>query len=149
MSGILYKSYLGDNMERILGLDIGEKRIGVALSDLLGLTAQGLATINRVGKKKDFDEIGKIIAEYDIKKVVVGLPLNMDGSMGESCEMVRNFAEKIKNKFNVEIIYIDERLSTVSATKVLLEANVRRENRKHVVDKIAASYILQSYLDRK
>jgi putative Holliday junction resolvase len=136
-------------MERIIGLDVGEKRIGVALSDLLGLTAQGLITIDRVGKKKDFDEIGKIIEEYNIKKVVVGLPLNMDGSMGESCEKVKKFAEKVKNKFNVEIIYVDERLSTVSATRVLLEANVRRVNRKHVVDKVAASYILQSYLDRK
>lgn len=136
-------------MERIIGLDVGEKRIGVALSDLLGLTAQGLKTIDRVGKKNDFDEIGKIIEEYNIKKVVVGLPLNMDGSMGESCEKVKKFAEKVKNKFNVEIIYVDERLSTVSATRVLLEANVRRGNRKHVVDKVAASYILQSYLDRK
>ncbi|HOK63189.1 MAG TPA: Holliday junction resolvase RuvX [Soehngenia sp.] len=136
-------------MEKIIGLDIGQKRIGVAVSDSLGLTAQGLITINRVGKKKDLDEIGQIIEQYDIKKVVVGLPLNMDGSMGESCEMVKKFAEKVKNKFNVEIIYVDERLSTVSATRVLLEANVSRENRKHVVDKVAASYILQSYLDRK
>ncbi|MBC7087227.1 MAG: Holliday junction resolvase RuvX [Tissierellales bacterium] len=136
-------------MERILGLDIGEKRIGVALSDPLAMTAQGFKTINRVSMKKDIEEIEKIINDYEIKKIVVGLPLNMDGSIGDSCEIVKKFSEKLRNKFNLEIIYIDERLTTVSATRVLLEADVKRKNRKNVVDKIAASYILQSYLDKK
>jgi len=136
-------------MERILGLDIGEKRIGVALSDPLAMTAQGFKTINRVSIKKDIEEIEKIINDYEIKKIVVGLPLNMDGSIGDSCEIVKKFSEKLRNKFNLEIIYIDERLTTVSATRVLLEADVKRKNRKNVVDKIAASYILQSYLDKK
>ncbi|MDF5581176.1 Holliday junction resolvase RuvX, partial [Vibrio parahaemolyticus] len=87
--------------------------------------------------------------DYEIKKIVVGLQLNMDGSIGDSCEIVKKFSEKLRNKFNLEIIYIDERLTTVSATRVLLEADVKRKNRKNVVDKIAASYILQSYLDKK
>ena len=136
-------------MERILGLDVGDKYIGVALSDLLQLTAQGLTTIKRESKVKDFGAIEDIINEYGIKKVVVGLPKNMNGTMGPQSEKVIKFAEKIKNKFKIDIIYIDERLTTVSAERVLIESDVRRENRKKVIDKIAASYILQTYLDRK
>lgn len=136
-------------MERILGLDVGDKYIGVALSDLLQLTAQGLTTIKRESKVKDFGAIEDIINEYGIKKVVVGLPKNMNGTMGPQSEKVIKFAEKVKNKFKIEIIYIDERLTTVSAERILIESDVRRENRKKVIDKIAASYILQTYLDRK
>ena len=136
-------------MERILGLDVGDKTIGVAVSDLLQYTAQGLMTIKRESKVKDLKAIEDLLIEYDAKKVVVGLPKNMNGSIGPQCEKVIKFAEKIKNKFKIEIIYIDERLTTVSAERILIESDVRRENRKKVIDKIAASYILQSYLDRK
>lgn len=136
-------------MERILGLDVGDKTIGVAVSDLLQYTAQGLMTIQRESKVKDLKAIEDLLIEYDAKKVVVGLPKNMNGSIGPQCEKVIKFAEKIKNKFKIEIIYIDERLTTVSAERILIESDVRRENRKKVIDKIAASYILQSYLDRK
>ena len=136
-------------MERILGLDVGDKYIGVAVSDLLQFTAQGLTTIKRESKVKDFKIIEDLINEYNIKKVVVGLPKNMNGTMGPQSEKVIKFAEKIKNKFKIDIIYIDERLTTVSAERILIESEVRRENRKKVIDKIAASYILQIYLDRK
>ncbi len=136
-------------MERILGLDVGDKYIGVAVSDLLQFTAQGLTTIKRESKEKDFKAIENLLNEYQIKKVVVGLPKNMNGSMGPQSEKVIKFAEKIKNKFNIDLIYIDERLTTVSAERILIESEVRRENRKKVIDKIAASYILQTYLDRK
>ncbi len=136
-------------MERVLGLDVGDKYIGVAVSDLLQMTAQGLTTIKRESKVNDFKAIEDLINEYGIKKVVVGLPKNMNGTMGPQSEKVMKFAEKIKNKFKIDIIYIDERLTTVSAERVLIESEVRRENRKKVIDKIAASYILQMYLDRK
>lgn len=136
-------------MERILGLDIGEKRIGVAVSDPLGYTAQGVKTIHRESKIKDMKEIEDLLIQYEIKKVVVGMPKNMNGSIGPSGEMVKKVAEKIKNKFNIELIYVDERLSTVSAERILIEGDVRRENRKKVIDMVAATYILQTYLDTK
>lgn len=136
-------------MERILGLDIGEKRIGVAVSDPLGYTAQGVKTIHRESKIKDMKEIEDLLIQYEIKKVVVGMPKNMNGTIGPSGEMVKKVAEKIKNKFNIELIYVDERLSTVSAERILIEGDVRRENRKKVIDMVAATYILQTYLDTK
>lgn len=134
-------------MERFLGLDVGDKYIGVAISDLLQFTAQGVKTIKRVGKKHDFLEIKELIDEYDIKRVIVGLPKNMNGTIGPQSEKVLKFGEKIKNKFNIDVIYIDERMTTMSAERILIEGNVRRENRKQYIDKIAASFILQSYLD--
>lgn len=134
-------------MERILGLDVGDRYIGVAVSDLLGLTAQGVKTITRIGRKKDLLEIENLIEEYDVKKVVVGLPKNMNGSLGPQSEKTMEFGKKIKNKFKIEVIYIDERMTTMSAERILIEGNVRRENRKQYIDKIAASFILQSYLD--
>ncbi len=134
-------------MDRILGLDVGDKTIGVAVSDLLQLTAQGITTIKRVGKKKDFQSLEDLINEYNIKTVVIGLPKNMNGSLGPQGEKVLEFGERVKNKFNTEIIYIDERLTTVAAERLLIEGDVRRENRKKVIDKVAATYILQSHLD--
>ena len=135
-------------MERIMGLDVGDKTIGVAVSDLLQLTAQGLTTIRRESKIKDFGAIEDIIKEYDIKKVVVGLPKNMNGTLGPQGEKTIKFAEKVKNKFKVEIIYEDERLTTMAAEKMLISGDVRREKRKQVIDKVAATFILQNYLDR-
>lgn len=137
------------NMERILALDVGEKRIGVAVSDLLGITAQGVKTIHRVGMKKDLIEIEALLKEYKPSKIVCGLPKNMDGSLGPSAEAVQKFAQKLQNKFGHEVIYVDERLTTVSAQRVLIEGDVSRKNRKNVVDKLAAQYILQMYLDSK
>lgn len=136
-------------MERIIGLDIGDKTIGVAVSDLLQLTAQGLTTIKRESKIKDYAALEEIINEYDAKKIVVGLPKNMDGSIGPQGEKTIKFAEKIKNKFKVEIIYQDERLTTVSAERILIQGDMRRNKRKDVIDKVAATFILQTYLDGK
>lgn len=134
-------------MERILGFDVGDKTIGVAVSDLLQFTAQGITTIKRSSKKEDYNAIEALIKEYDAKKIVVGLPKNMNGSIGPQGEKTIKFAEKIKNKFNIEIIYIDERMTTMSAERILIEGDVRRENRKKYIDKVAATYILQQYLD--
>ncbi len=136
-------------MERILGLDVGDKTIGVAVSDLLQLTAQGLTTIRRESKVKDYAALEEIMKEYNIQKVVVGLPKNMNGTLGPQGDKTIKFAEKLKNKYKVEIIYEDERLTTLSAEKILIEGDMRRDKRKTVIDKVAATFILQSYLDRK
>lgn len=135
-------------MERIMGLDVGDKTIGVAVSDLLQLTAQGITTIRRESKVKDYGALEELIKEYDIKKVVVGLPKNMDGTIGPQAEKTIKFAEKLKNKFKIELIYEDERLTTKAAEKMLISGDVRREKRKTIIDKVASTYILQSYLDR-
>lgn len=136
-------------MERILALDIGDKTIGVAISDPLGITAQGLGTILRHGNnKEDVDRLRLIKEKYDVKKIVVGLPINMNNTIGPQAEKTIHFAKLIEKFLGVEIIYQDERLSSISAEKVLIEGNVRREHRKEYIDKIAASVILQTYLDR-
>ena len=134
---------------RSLGLDVGDKTIGVAASDLLGLTAQGIKTVRRTSIKTDLEELGKIISELDAKILVIGLPKNMNGTEGERCEVVRNFAEKVQKKFpEVKQIFWDERLSTVAAEKFLIgAADVSRKKRRKVIDKIAAVYILQGFLD--
>lgn len=134
-------------MERILGLDVGDKTIGVAVSDPLGYTAQGITTIKRESNKKDYETIENMINEYSINKVVVGLPKNMNNTIGPQGEKVVKFAEKLKNKFKIDLIYIDERMTTMSAERILIEGDVRRENRKKYIDKVAATYILQTYLD--
>lgn len=134
-------------MERIIGLDVGDKWIGVAVSDPLGFTAQGVTTIKRESNKKDYGAIEDLINEYSTNKVVVGLPKNMNNTIGPQGEKVIKFAEKIKNKFKIDIIYIDERMTTMSAERILIEGDVRREDRKKYIDKVAATYILQTYLD--
>lgn len=134
-------------MERIMGLDVGDNTIGVAISDLLGFTAQGITTIKRIGKKQDYAVLKELIDEYNIEKVVVGLPKNMNGTIGPQGEKTIAFAEKLKNKFNMDIIYQDERLTSKAAEMILIEGDVRREKRKSVIDKVAATFILQTYLD--
>ena len=130
---------------RIMGLDIGDKTIGVAVSDLMGLTAQGVTTIKRVGKKKDIEAIKQIIAEKQVNKIVSGLPKNMNGTVGPQGEKVQKFCELLKEETNLPIEFWDERLSTVAAERSLIEGNVRRENRKKVIDMLAAVIILQGY----
>ena len=132
-----------------MGLDIGDKTIGVAVSDLMGLTAQGVTTIKRVGKKKDIEAIKQIIAEKQVNKIVSGLPKNMNGTVGPQGEKVQKFCELLKEETNLPIEFWDERLSTVAAERSLIEGNVRRENRKKVIDMLAAVIILQGYLDSK
>ena len=134
---------------RIMGLDIGDKTIGVAVSDLMGLTAQGIKTINRVGKKKDIEELKNIISEKQINLIVSGLPKNMNGDIGPQGEKVMKFCKLLKEETGLEIEFWDERLSTVAAERSLLEADVSRNKRKKVVDMLAAVIILQGFLDYK
>lgn len=134
-------------MSRVLGLDIGDKTIGVAVSDPTGMLAQGVTTIFRESNKKDYAKLEEFISKFNVDKVVVGLPKNMNNTLGPQGEKTIKFATKLGNKFRVEIIYQDERLTSVSAERILIEGNVRREDRKSYIDKIAATFILQSYLD--
>lgn len=135
---------------RIIGLDYGTKTVGVAVSDALGLTAQGVETITRKEENKlrqTLARIEAIIEEYEVTKIVVGLPKNMNNTLGERAEACKEFADKLERRTGIPVVMWDERLSTVSAEHVLIESGVRRENRKAVIDKIAACVILQSYLD--
>ncbi|MEH7490776.1 Holliday junction resolvase RuvX [Neobacillus niacini] len=136
---------------RIMGLDVGSKTVGIAISDELGWTAQGLKTlkIDEEKSKFGFDEIGQLIKEYGISQVVIGLPKNMNGTIGPRGEASKRYAEEIENQFAVSTILWDERLTTMAAERVLLEADVSRKKRKKVIDKMAASMILQGYLDSK
>ena len=134
---------------RIMGLDVGDKTIGVAVSDLMGLTAQGVKTIKRVGKKKDIEALKEIIKERQVNKIVSGLPKNMNGTLGPQGEKVIKFCELLEEETGIKIEYWDERLSTVAAERTLIQGNVRRENRKGVIDMLAAVIILQGYLDRQ
>lgn len=135
-------------MDRIMGLDVGDKTIGVAVSDPLGITAQGVTTIRRIGIKKDLEELEGLIDEYSVNKIVVGLPKNMNNTIGPQGEKVLKFVKKIENKFKIDIILQDERLTTVSAERMLIEGDVSRKKRKEIIDKVAATYILQAYLDK-
>ena len=133
---------------RILGLDIGQKTIGVAISDPLGFTAQGITTIRRGKKQDDMNELIKICNEYSVEVIVVGLPKNMNGTIGFAGEKIKEFTELIKDNIDLKIEFWDERLTTVAAYRAMLEADLSRGKRKKIVDKVAATYILQGYLDR-
>jgi putative Holliday junction resolvase len=136
---------------RIIGLDVGSKTIGVALSDELGWTAQGLKTlkINEEKNEFGFEELGKIIKEYQVSKAVIGLPKNMNGTIGPRGEASQRFASEVEERFSIPAVLWDERLTTMQAERVLLEADVSRKKRKKVIDKMAAMMILQSYMDSK
>ncbi|MEG0773254.1 Holliday junction resolvase RuvX [Clostridium sp.] len=132
---------------RVLGLDIGDRTIGVAISDPLGFTAQGITTIRRKKIEYDIEELLKICMEYNVDTIISGLPKNMNGTLGPQSEKVMEFCQVLKEHIDVPIKYWDERLTTVAAHKAMLESNMSRDKRKKVVDKIAATYILQGYLD--
>ena len=132
---------------RIMGLDIGEKRIGIALSDELGYTAQGKTVMERKGQDKDIATIKDLMATERASAVVVGLPKNMDGSLGESAEKVLSFVRALEESLSIVVVLWDERWTTVEATRVLLEADLTRMKRRKVIDKVAAVLILQGYLD--
>ena len=133
---------------KIMALDLGDSRIGIAFSDKMNIIANGYETYNRKSLKEDFEYISTLISKNDVDEVVIGLPINMDGTEGERVALAREFGNKLSEYIpNKKINYIDERLTPVSAEKVLLEADVSREKRKKVIDKIAATIILQSYLD--
>ena len=130
-----------------LGLDLGTKRIGVALSDEMGWTAQPLEVIQSRSLTKDLAAITALIRNNEVEEVVLGLPRHMNGRLGPEAERVKNFGARLAEEAPIKISYWDERLSTVSAERALLEADVSRAKRKKVVDKIAAGIILQGYLD--
>jgi putative Holliday junction resolvase len=132
---------------RILGIDYGSKRLGLAMCDELGLTAQALTTITRKNRERDLKEIETVIKQYNVEKIVVGYPLRLDGTEGIQCEKVNRFVDILESRFSLPIVKWDETLSTKEAEQILIEANINRKKRKDVVDKIAAAIILQDYLD--
>lgn len=139
-------------MERIMGLDFGSKTVGVAVSDGLGMTAQGVEIIRRTSENKlrqTLARIESLIGEYEVGKIVLGFPKNMNNTIGERAEKTLAFKEMLERRTGLPIVMWDERLTTVAADRVLIEAGVRRENRKGYVDEIAAVFILQGYLDSK
>lgn len=132
---------------RILGLDYGEKRIGVAVCDELGLTAQGLPTLIRKTKKHDLEILDHFIRNYSVQKIVIGYPLRLDGSEGIQCEKVNRFARMLNKNFLLPVIKWPETLSTKEAEEILIQSGVRWQKRKEKVDKLAACIILQNFLD--
>ena len=135
---------------RIMGLDYGTKTVGVAISDALLLTAQGIETIERKEENKlrrTCARIEELIKEYDVDRIVLGFPKHMNNDIGERAQKAMEFGEMLKKRTGLEVIMWDERMTTISAERVLIESDVRRENRKKYVDKIAAVFILQGYLD--
>lgn len=135
-------------MERIMAIDYGDARVGIAVSDLLGITAQGVETIQNTGKKALFSRLSELIAEYKPATIVIGLPKNMNGTLGERAQKSMDFEEKLKEIYDGKTVLFDERLTTVSAIRTLNETNTRGKKRKNVVDTVAATLILQAYMDR-
>lgn len=134
---------------RVLGIDYGDSRVGVAVSDLLGITAQGVRTIKNKNKKKLLSELSEIIEEYKPETIVIGKPKNMDGTEGFRVDETLKFSESLKTIYSGKIEYVDERLTTVSATRVLNETNTRGKDRKAVLDTVSACFILETYLNSK
>lgn len=132
-----------------MGLDVGEKTIGLAVTDPLHIMAQPVTTIRRTSLEKDFACIAEKIKEYDIGEIVIGLPLNMDGSSGEKVNVVLLFKDRLSAAIPVPVVTWDERLSTVAMQKTLIDADVSRKKRRQVIDKLAAVFILQGYMDFK
>jgi putative Holliday junction resolvase len=140
-------------MKRKIALDVGDRTIGIAVSDPLGITAQGITTLERVGIRKDTGKVLDMVKEYDCDTIVMGLPLSMSGQDSEQTQKVREFRTMLENKMRstgmkgIQVVWQDERLTTVQAERVLIEADVSRRKRKQVIDKQAAVVILQTYLD--
>lgn len=137
---------------RIMGLDFGSKTVGVAISDPLLITAQGIEIIRRKDENKlrqTLARIEELAAEYEVEKIVLGLPKNMNDTMGERAELSLEFKEKLERRTGLPVVMWDERLTTVAADRVMMEAGIRREDRREYVDKIAACFILQGYLDSR
>ena len=133
---------------RIMALDVGSRTIGIACSDALLMTAQGIETIRRTSLENDFNRLRELISEYEVHELVVGMPKNMNGTKGERAEKTEEFVGKMKEVIALPITFWDERLSTVMAERQLIAADVSRKKRKDVIDKMAAVVILQGYLDR-
>ena len=133
--------------KRVIALDVGSKRIGVAVSDEIGMLAQGRGYISRSSDKKAVEEVRMTAEKEQVRGVVVGFPINMDGTIGERARDARKFAEQVKDATGVLVTLWDERLSTKEAERVMISADVSRKKRKEVIDKVAAQIILQGYLD--
>lgn len=141
---------MGNERMRIMGLDVGSKTVGVAMSDPLLITAQSVETITRKSENKlrqTYARIEELAAEYEVSRFVVGLPKNMNATEGERAEKSREFADALFRRTGIEVVLWDERLTTVAAERVMMESGVRRENRKEHIDSVAATFILQGYLD--
>jgi len=137
-------------VKRFMSLDIGDATIGIAVSDPLGITAQGIETIRRSDLSADLSRLGQLMQEYEVEALVAGLPKHMNGTEGTRCDVVRAFMEEVQQQFPAaQVFYWDERLSTVAAGRVLLEADVSRKKRRKVIDKMAAVYILQGFLEHR
>ena len=134
---------------RILGLDVGARRIGIAVSDPLGLTAQGLPTLHRRNRRYDHSELRKTVREYEVSEIVIGNPLRMSGQTGVQAEKMAAFAEQMKQELSLPVHLWDERLTTAEAHRLLDETGIRDTRRKEVIDKMAAVLILQSFLDAR
>ena len=134
---------------KIIALDIGTVRIGIATSDIMEIIASAYEVYRRKNLDVDVKYIAELVSKLDAGEIVIGLPLKLDGTEGQSVEMAKSFGEKLSELINVPIVYQDERLSTVSAQRILIESGMRREKRKDKVDSIAATFILQTYLDKK
>ena len=134
---------------RVLGLDMGQRRIGVALSDALGLTAQPLTVLERRGTTADLDALAALVAQHQVETIVVGLPLTMRGERGPQAQRTASFADTLRRKVSVPVELVDERLTTVQGERALLETDTSRRKRKQVIDQVAAQLILQQYLDRR
>ena len=133
---------------RAMSLDVGTKTIGIATSDLMWMIANGVETIRRTSVERDYTRIGELIKEHEVSTLVVGYPKNMNGSIGERAQICEAFAEELRNRFpTCKVVLWDERLSTVAAEKVLVDADMRRNKRKKIIDMMAAVVILQNYLD--
>ena len=137
------------SLARVLGLDVGTKRIGLAISDPLGITAQGLETLHRQNKRLDFAQLEKVIREYEVTEIVVGYPLRMSGAEGIQAEKMQRFAEELRQRFPVPIHLWDERLSSAQANRLLRETEMSIARRGQVVDQMAAVLILQSLMDAR
>ena len=133
---------------RVLGLDVGERRVGLAVSDPMGWNAHSYAVMKRSSEEKELAYLKEVCREMEITQLVSGLPKNMDGSLGPKAQEVEAYATRMAELLGLPLAFMDERLTTVSAHKVLLEADLSRRKRKEVVDKVAAAYILQTWLDR-
>jgi putative holliday junction resolvase len=134
---------------RILGLDVGSRRIGIAVSDPLGITAQGLETLQRKNKRHDFERLGRVIREYAVKEIVVGLPLRMSGDEGTQAGKMQEFAEELRRRFQLPVHLWDERLTSAEANRLLRETDLSIEKRGKAVDRMAAVLILQGWMENR
>jgi putative Holliday junction resolvase len=134
-------------MSRILALDLGEKRIGVAVSDAMNIIAQAIGTIERRDIKSDIKKIAGLTKEYGASRIIIGLPFNMSGSQGKGCQQAIDFANALKKEMPIDVEMVDERLTTAQGERVLIEADLSRKKRRKNIDKLAAQLILQGYLD--